>query len=143
LVPRLRYIDRVKLSRLLLACGLAFAAAEIPTIQPQELVSHLAAKPAIFQVGPNVLYRSKHIPASLFAGPGSKPEGLALLRGAVQSLPRGREIVIYCGCCPWDRCPNISPAIALLKEMGFTHVKALYLSDNFKTNWIDRNYPVE
>src|SRR5690348_10598759 len=112
---------------MLIAGALTLAAAEVPTIQPQELVAHLAAKPAIFQVGPNVLYRSKHIPASLFAGPASKPEGLALLKSAVEKLPREREIVIYCGCCPWDHCPNVGPAIALLREMGFTRVKALYL----------------
>jgi thiosulfate/3-mercaptopyruvate sulfurtransferase len=65
------------------------------------------------------------------------------LKSAVANLPHDREIVLYCGCCPWDRCPNVSPALDLLKQMGFTRVKVLYLSDNFKTNWIDKNYPVE
>src|SRR5258708_4949124 len=91
--PNLRYIEAVKIRNLLIVSALTLAAAEIPTIQPQELVSRLSTKPAIFQVGPNVLYRSKHIPASVFAGPGSKPEGLALLRAAVEKLPHDREIV--------------------------------------------------
>ena len=90
-----------------------------------------------------MLYRSKHIPAAVFAGPGAKPEGIALLKAAVETLPRDREIVIYCGCCPWDRCPNITPAMEALKQMGFTRVKALYIADNFKSNWIDKGYPVE
>ena len=118
-------------------------AADLALIQPAELAAQLAAKPAVFQVGPNVLYRSKHIPGAAYAGPGSKAEGIALLKEAVAKLPRDREIVIYCGCCPWDKCPNITPALAALKEMGFTRVKALYVAENFKANWIDKGYPVE
>jgi rhodanese-related sulfurtransferase len=130
-------------SLILLAVALA---AEIPLIQPKELAAQLAsggAKPAIFQVGPNVLYRSKHIPGALYAGPAGKSEGLEALKAAAGKLPRDGELVIYCGCCPWDRCPNIKPAMELLKQMGFTRVKAMYSGTNFKTDWIDQGYPVE
>ena len=54
-----------------------------------------------------------------------------------------KQIVLYCGCCPWDKCPNMNPAIALLKDMGYTKVKAMYVATNFKTDWIDHGYPVE
>ena len=64
-------------------------------------------------------------------------------RTAAEKLPRDRELVIYCGCCPWDRCPNIKPAIELLHSLGFTTVKAMYSPTNFKTDWIDQGYPVE
>jgi hypothetical protein len=125
----------------------AFAlAAELPLIQPKELAAKLTAngaKPVIIQVGPNVLYRSKHIPGALYGGPAGKSEGLAVLKAAVEKLPRNGELVIYCGCCPWDRCPNIKPALDLLKQMGFTQVKAMYSAENFKTDWIDHGYPVE
>src|SRR5450432_75586 len=124
-----------------------FQAADMPLVQPKDLAAHLEAhldaKPAIFQVGPNVLYRSKHIPGAVYAGPGSKPEGLAMLKSAAANLPRTREIAIYCGCCPWDRCPNVKPAMEVLKQMGFTKVKALYLENNFASDWIDKGYPVE
>ena len=66
-----------------------------------------------------------------------------MLKAAVDKLPRDREIVIYCGCCPWDHCPNVKPAMELLKQMGFTKAKALYVPDNLKVDWIDRGYPVE
>src|SRR5580698_5471256 len=117
--------------------------ADVPRVQPKELVSHLDAGTAIFQVGPNVLYRSKHIPGAIYAGPGSKPEGLSLLRAAAASLPRTSEIVIYCGCCPWDRCPNIKPAMEMLKSMGYTRVTAMHVPTSFKADWIDQGYPVE
>lgn len=121
-------------------------AAELPLVQPKDLAGQLAAKgssPPIFYVGPNVLYRSKHIPGSVFAGPGAKAEGLDELKRAVAKLPRDRQLVLYCGCCPWDRCPNVKPAVAAMQEMGFTHVKVLYLETSFAKDWIDAGYPVE
>jgi 3-mercaptopyruvate sulfurtransferase SseA len=132
----------------LLCISIAFAAAlaaDFPVVQPKDLADQLAkgSKPAIFQVGPNVLYRSKHIPGAAYAGPASQTEGLEILKSAVANLPRSREIVIYCGCCPWDKCPNIKPAIEALKAMGFTHVTAMYSANSFKTDWIDPGYPVE
>src|SRR3954463_12536261 len=138
-----RYRNTVKTPTLLVAAALVLAAADIALIQPPDLAASLAAKPAIFQVGPNVLFRSKHIAGATFAGPGSKPEGIALLKAAVEKLPRDREIVIYCGCCPWDKCPNIQPAFEALRAMGFTKVKGLDLPENFKANWIDKGYPAE
>jgi rhodanese-related sulfurtransferase len=134
----------VKTAILILAAAATVAiAADMALIQPKELAAHLDAKPLVIQVGPNVLYRSHHIPGAIYAGPGSKAEGLALLKDAVAKVAHDREIVLYCGCCPWDRCPNVQPAIELLKQLGFTKVKALYVADNFKTNWIDAGYPVE
>jgi thiosulfate/3-mercaptopyruvate sulfurtransferase len=124
---------------------LTAVAAELALVQPKDLAAELgrSSKPVILQVGPNVLYRSHHIAGALYAGPASKQEGLDLLTEAVKDLPRDRQIVIYCGCCPWDRCPNIKPAAEALAKLGFTHVRSLYIPTNFKTDWIDRNYPVE
>ena len=127
----------------LLTIGLA---ADLALIQPGEVAAQLAAKgahPAIFQVGPNMLYRGKHIPGSVFAGPAARPEGLELLKQAVDKLDRDREIILYCGCCPWNNCPNVKPAMALLKEMGFTHVKAMFVETGFGQDWTGKGYPVE
>jgi hypothetical protein len=41
----------------------------------------------------------------------SNREGLASLERAVKDVPRERAILIYCGCCPWDKCPNVRPAL--------------------------------
>jgi len=127
-----------------LAAVLAAAiAADVPLIQPADLASQLAAKPAIYYVGPNVLYRNKHIPGSIFAGMAARADGLDGLKAAVAKLPRDQQVVIYCGCCPWSHCPNIKPAMALLQQMGFTKAKALYLPTDFKFDWIDKGYPLE
>jgi hypothetical protein len=90
-----------------------------------------------------VLYRQKHIPHALLAGPADKPEGIAELRATVENLPRNASIVIYCGCCPMDKCPNIRPAYRALKERGFDHIRVLNLPTNFHTDWVAKGYPVE
>jgi len=121
-------------------------AAELATVQPKDVAAQLAAKgphPAIFQVGPNMLFRAKHIPGAIYAGPGSKPEGLELLKKAVNNLPRDHEVVLYCGCCPWNNCPNVKPAVALLQQMGFTHVKAMLIETSFLKDWDEKRFPVE
>jgi thiosulfate/3-mercaptopyruvate sulfurtransferase len=123
------------------------AADEANLMQPKELAA-LLAKPGadkltLIHVGFPFLYRGKHIPHSIYAGPGAKPEGLELLKAAVAKLPRDREIIIYCGCCPWTECPNMRPAIALLRQMGFTKFRALMIPTNLAKDWTAKGYPVE
>jgi rhodanese-related sulfurtransferase len=135
-----------RLAAVLAAVVAVAAAAEMALVQPRDLTAQLAGKgvlPAVFMVGPNVLYRSKHIPGSVFAGPGRSAEGLAMLKAEADKLPRDREVVVYCGCCPWDRCPNVKPAVDMLKQMGFAKVKALYLPTGFKVDWMDKGYAAE
>lgn len=130
----------------LVAVVAVVAAADMELVQPRELAGQLAAqaaRPAVFMVGPNMLYRSKHIGGSVFAGPGQSAAGLAMLKAEAGKLPRGREVVVYCGCCPWDRCPNVKPAVDMLKEIGFVKVKALYLPTGFKVDWMDKGYAAE
>src|SRR5215469_7156518 len=115
-------------------------------IQPEELArivqSSKGVKPLIFQVGFRVLYLQAHIPASEYIGPASEPEALQRLRQRVQGLPHAQEMVVYCGCCPWSKCPNIDPAYKELRALGFRNVKLLYIADNFGKDWVDKGYPV-
>jgi len=116
-------------------------------IQPEALLHLLqgtgAEKPLMLQVGSHMMYAEGHIPGSEYVGQGSQPAGLQQLQNRVSSLPRKRAIILYCGCCPWNRCPNLGPAFAKLHDMGFTNVKVLYLADNFGTDWANKGYPVE
>ena len=130
----------------LLAALAGAQAADTSLAQPKDLAAQLQAKgaqPALIHVGFAVLYRGKHIPNSIYAGPANTPAGLQALRAAVASLPRDREIVVYCGCCPWDHCPNIKPAMEALKQMGFTRTKALNIPTNLAVDWFDHGYPAE
>jgi len=136
----------LKMVKPALALTIAFAAyaADLVTIFPKYLAAQLPDHaPAIVYVGPNVMYRSKHIPGSVFAGPGNGAQGIELLKAAAAKLARDRAVVLYCGCCPWDRCPNLKPSVEALRGMGFTNVKVVYMATGFKVDWIDANLPVE
>jgi thiosulfate/3-mercaptopyruvate sulfurtransferase len=115
-------------------------------IQPEELArivrSPKGGSPLIFQVGYRVFYLQAHVPYSEYIGPASEPEGIQRLRQRVHGLPRTQYIVIYCGCCPWSKCPNIDPACNELRTLGFRNVKLLYIADNFGKDWVDKGYPV-
>ncbi len=120
--------------------------ASMETLQPEELVKILqgskSAQPLILNIGPHMLYAQSHISGAEYLAPGSSAEGIDLLRTLVKALPHNTFIVLYCGCCPWDRCPNVRPAYKELKTLGFTNVKLLYIADNFGDDWAYKGYPV-
>jgi 3-mercaptopyruvate sulfurtransferase SseA len=101
-----------------------------------------AGKIVLIQVGFLTMYKMGHIPGSEYAGAASKAEGLAALKKLVANLPRNQEIIIYCGCCPWDDCPNIRPAYRALKEMGFSNLKVLDIPERLGTDWTARGFPI-
>jgi hypothetical protein len=114
-------------------------------LQPATLATLIKGSkpPTVICVAFPVLYHLKHISHADFAGPGSKPEGIELLKKAVAKLPKDADLVIYCGCCPMVKCPNIRPAYKALKEMGFTHFRILDIPTNMNTDWYTKNYPSE
>src|SRR5712671_4250927 len=80
-------------------------------LEPAALAQALeSAKPPIVIAVPfAVLYRSKHILHAIDGGAGSKPEGIETLKKAVAGLAKDADIVVYCGCCPMVKCPNVRP----------------------------------
>ncbi len=115
-------------------------------IQPAELAANLKSpslpKPLILQVGFRNLYAQAHIPGSEYIGAAREEAGLKQLRDRATKLSKDSAIVIYCGCCPWSRCPNVAAAYDTLHALGFTKVKVLYIAQNFGDNWVDQGYPV-
>ena len=110
-------------------------------MQPEKLAAIMndstAVKPLIISVGPVDL-----IKGAIKTGPAKEKENLKDLKKLLSKADRKREIVIYCGCCPFKDCPNIRPAFSLLTEMKFTNRKLLNLLRNLKVDWIDHNYPM-
>jgi hypothetical protein len=128
-----------------LACLTLVLAADLPLVTPEEFATQLRAKgekPAIFYIGFAVLYR-KHITGAVMAGPTSRAEGLAMLKTALEKVPHDREVVLYCGCCPWEMCPNVKPAVELVQGMGFKRARVVRIDTNLATDWIDHGYPTE
>ncbi len=97
-----------------------------------------AAKPVIFNVGP-----VEQIKGAIQIGPTVSDDNLAALRKQLGKLAKDKEVVIYCGCCPFQRCPNIRPAFDLLKELKFTNAKLLNLPMNLNEDWTSKGYPME
>lgn len=117
-------------------------------VQPADLARELAipdvqARPTIVYVGFRTLFAGGHIPGATFHGSASTKDGLAEIKKWAASLPRTTKLVIYCGCCPFERCPNIRPAFALFQEMGFTDVRVLELPTSFAADWAGKNYAIE
>lgn len=96
-----------------------------------------AETPVIYSVGPG-----GDIKGNIEMGPAQEKENLEKLRSALDKLDRDAEVVIFCGCCPFEHCPNIRPAFELLNEMQFTRHKLLNMPHNLKVDWIDKGYPV-
>lgn len=117
------------------------------TMQPAQLSKMLTDKyvsvPTVVFVGFRSLYAGGHVPDAFFHGTASTEQGLAELKEWAASLPRSKELVIYCGCCPMDKCPNLRPAYTTLGGMGFKKVRVLVLPTSFAVDWADKGYPIQ
>jgi len=116
-------------------------------LRPSDLARELNDKneksPTIIYVGFHTLFAGGHIPGATFHGSASTEQGLAELKKWADTLPRTASLVIYCGCCPFEKCPNIRPAFTALNGMGFKKLRVLVLPTNFATDWADKRYPLE
>jgi hypothetical protein len=115
-------------------------------MEPRDLAAILnstTSRPEIICVAFPVLYRQRHILHAVFAGPGSKPEGIDALKSTAASVPKDKPVVIYCGCCPMVKCPNVRPAYIALIAAGFKNVRVLNIPENFHADWSAKGYPTE
>lgn len=94
--------------------------------------------PLVINIGPAGLIKS-----AIDIGSTNKKENLTRLEEVISKEPKDREIVLYCGCCPFKNCPNIRPAFSLLNTMKFINSKLLDIPKNLKVDWIDHGYPME
>lgn len=111
-------------------------------IQPQELanliVNPKAVKPVIFNIG-NV----DQIKGAINIGAINTEEGMKKFKFEVGSLAKDKQIVVYCGCCSSDNCPNIRPAIKYLIDNGYKNAKVLNIPVGIKEDWLQKGFPVE
>ncbi|MBY0424386.1 MAG: rhodanese-like domain-containing protein [Cytophagales bacterium] len=111
-------------------------------IQPEALVKILndpkAAKPVIINTG-----TMRNIKTAVKYGPVSDTKGMAQFKEEVAKLNKDKEVIIYCGCCKMDHCPNIEPAFNHLNSSGFKKIKLLYLKDDLVFDWVNKGYPMD
>jgi hypothetical protein len=109
-----------------------------PAALAATLADAKAPQPIIFNIGP-----VQQIKGAIAIGPTSAQANLEKLKQQLAKLPKDKEVIIYCGCCPFNRCPNVRPAFELLQQMKFKNAKLLNLPSNLKDDWISKGYPLE
>lgn len=112
-------------------------------MKPEELAKLLSDgdktnDPVIFNIGP-----SGEIKGSVEIGFVNDCKGIKKLETNLKTIPKDKAIVLYCGCCPFEHCPNIRPAFNLLNKKGYKNHLLLNLPKNLKVDWIDKGYPME
>jgi thiosulfate/3-mercaptopyruvate sulfurtransferase len=116
-------------------------------VQPADLVKELGSppsgRPIVVCVGFHTLYQGAHVPGAVFHGAAMSEQGLNDLKKWAKDLSPSSNIVVYCGCCPLDHCPNLRPGFAALGGMGFHHLRVLNLPNSFAADWVEKGYPVE
>jgi hypothetical protein len=111
----------------------------IEPVQLAKIISdRKAAQPLIFNIGV-----VDNIKGARNMGASSEKENLERFRQTLKNLSKSTFLVVYCGCCPFSRCPNIRPAFSALNELGFTNGRLLNLPTNLKTDWISKGYPLQ
>lgn len=111
--------------------------------QLADMLSKPGEKPTVICVGFEFLYTTAHIPGSLYRGPGREGDGIVSLAKWGANAPKNKTVVLYCGCCPWDKCPNIQPSYVALQKLGFSQIKVLRINQNFAADWVDKGFPTE
>ncbi|MER3465495.1 MAG: hypothetical protein C4329_14900 [Chitinophagaceae bacterium] len=109
-------------------------------MEPADLAAAITAKkelPVIISVGP-----AATIPGSINIGMTNNPEGVQKLKTQLKSIDKNKKVVVYCGCCPFEHCPNVRPAIDVLKALKFTNYYLLNVPHNIRKDWIEKGYPV-
>jgi len=116
-------------------------------VQPAELVKELSgsqsSRPIVVCVGFHTLYQGAHVPGAVYHGAAMSEQGLDDLKNWAKNLPVSSNIVVYCGCCPLDHCPNLRPSFTALRDMGFHRLRVLNLPNSFAADWVEKGYPVE
>jgi thiosulfate/3-mercaptopyruvate sulfurtransferase len=117
------------------------------TVRPAQLVAELQQEKGphvlVIYVGVRTLYDGGHIPGAVYRGPGSTEQGIADLKAYAATLPKNSDVVLYCGCCPLEKCPNLRPAFTALRDIGFARLRVLLLPISFNADWAEKGYPIQ
>ncbi len=90
---------------------------ESELLEPAFLAANLKQAPAKWPLVLNIgavedIKGAKHI------GAVSEDKNIKALKSSVAALSKNTMVIIYCGCCPFTKCPNIKPAFLNLKKWG-------------------------
>jgi thiosulfate/3-mercaptopyruvate sulfurtransferase len=111
-------------------------------ISPADLASIInnpkAKLPVILNVGSMKLIKNAET-----GGMGYSDEGMKEFKIKVNKLDKNQLIVIYCGCCKMENCPNVKSPFDYMKTSGFKNFKILNIETGLYEDWISKGYPME
>lgn len=110
-----------------------------PVQLAEEIKPESKNKPVIFNVGP-----MGQIKGAIKIGAVSDQKQMAIFKAEVDKIrDKNTPVVVYCGCCTSQNCPNIRPAFTALSEKGFKHIRVLEIEHGYVEDWQGKDFPVE
>lgn len=109
-------------------------------IEPEVLAKKLngsGEKPVVISVGP-----MQPIKTSINAGIGNTTAGMNKFIQIVNKLDREQTVVIYCGCCSMENCPNVKGPFEYLINSGFQNPKILKIKTDLNVDWVNKGFPM-
>lgn len=97
-----------------------------------------AQVPTIINVGP-----MQNIKYAVTYGTASNDDAMAKIKTAATTMKKDKPVVVYCGCCKMENCPNVQPAYDYFISAGFKNVKVLNLKEDLAADWVAKKYPME
>jgi thiosulfate/3-mercaptopyruvate sulfurtransferase len=92
-------------------------------------------KPVIINVGPMGLIKGA-------VATGAVHDDMGKFKTEVTKYKKDQEIVVYCGCCTMQNCPNIRVAFQHLLKEGYKNPRVLAIETGFTEDWSGKGYPV-
>lgn len=127
-------------------CGPPRAEAAPHVLAPAELAARLADVEAgrlvVLYVGPPGHFEEGHVPGARRLPPVSTNEGERALARELDETRLEVDVVVYCGCCPYQHCPSVRPATSTIRASGRPRTWWLDLPGGFAVDWRTRGYPV-
>ena len=109
-------------------------------MEPSHLINLLnnnKIKPIILNIGVE-----NNIKGAIKVGAAKHKVNLTKLENEIKKYPKNALIVLYCGCCPFDKCPNIRPAFSILSKNKYKQFYLLHLPHNIRTDYIEKGFPM-
>jgi rhodanese-related sulfurtransferase len=111
-------------------------------ISPAELAKILVnpktRQPVIFNVGSMPL-----IKGAQSGGMGYSDDSMKEFKEKLLKVDKNEAVIIYCGCCKMENCPNVKLPFQYLESNGFKNAKILNIETGLHEDWIDKGYPMK
>lgn len=108
-----------------------------PAALAKQLANTSAAQPVILNVGSMPLIKNAQSGGICYS-----EDNLKEFKEKVSKIDKNAEIIIYCGCCKLETCPNVKLPYNYLTSNGYVNFKILNLPVGLYEDWTSKGYPM-